>query len=88
MMDSSGNFNFFQDIHMTNSLHRHFHDSYNHLNWTAGTSREVDSVETNQVGNGDVIQSRSRDFRRLLCLPLNKGYDHQIELASSVRATS
>ena len=64
MTDSRCNFNFFQDIYMTNGLYPHFHDFCDHQNRTAGTSKEEDSVETNQAGTGDVIQSRSRKLKR------------------------
>lgn len=66
MTDSRCNFNFFQDIYMTNGLYPHFHDFCDHQNRTAGTSKGEDSVETNQAGTGDVIQSRSRKLKRTL----------------------
>ena len=38
---------------------RHFNRAYDHQVWRAGTSKELDSNDTNQAGPGDTIKSRS-----------------------------
>ena len=48
-------FSFFKDIRITNGWHLHFHNTYGHQSWTAGTSRKVDSLGTNQITTVDVI---------------------------------
>ena len=50
MEGRGGAFSFFRDIHITIDLYRHFYKTYGHQKWTAGTSREVDSLETNRTG--------------------------------------
>ena len=59
-----GEFSFLRAIHIINwykNWYRHFHNTYGHQIWQAGTSRGVDSHETKEAGSGDVITSRSRD---------------------------
>ena len=43
------------------SWNLHFHKTYDHQIWQAGTPREIDSNETNQAGADDIITSRSYD---------------------------
>ena len=57
MADQDGDFNFFK-VFME---YHHLHKIYDHQIWLAGTSRGVDSTETNQAGSGDAITPRSRD---------------------------
>ena len=56
---------------MTNGWYLHFHKMCHRQNWTAGTSRENNSLEIYQA----------TDFRKTLPLPLNKGYGNQMETA-------
>ena len=66
MMNEGGKFNFLQDIHLTNvkSWYLHLHNSNGYQNWIAGTSRGVDSLDTNLVVTGDVKTFRSREFEK------------------------
>ena len=41
-----------------------FHKIYDHQIWKAGTSRGIDSLETSETSNGDVVTLRSRDFEK------------------------
>ena len=41
-----------------------FHKIYDHQIWQAGTSRGIDSLETFEASNGDVVTLRSRDFEK------------------------
>ena len=43
---------------------------------TAGTSRRVDTIETNQAATGEVITLKAFDFGKPLWLPFNKSYDY------------
>lgn len=61
MEDRGGAFSFFRDIHITIDLYRHLYKTYGHQKWTAGTSRDVDSLETNRTGTCDFVKLRSRD---------------------------
>ena len=64
MVDRGGEFSFLRAIHIINwykNWYLHFHNTYGHQIWQAGTSRGVDSHETKEAGSGDVITSRSRD---------------------------
>ena len=63
MADPSGNFSFFQNIHITNGQYLYLHKTWDHQNQTAGSSKEVDSLETNQTATGDIITSRSHEFK-------------------------
>ena len=55
---------FFQDTYKASKWHLHLHKNYDLQNWNVDKSREVDSVETNQVVIGDFINLRSRDFKK------------------------
>ena len=48
MADRGGELGFFQDIHITNDLHFHFHKTFGNQNWTAGTSEKVDCLRLTQ----------------------------------------
>ena len=86
--DRGDEFSLFQDIHITNDWHIHFHNIHHQI-WKAGTFRGVNSLETNQVTFGDILTLKSRDFNYKLNLPLNKGYGYQTETArSSVKDTN
>ena len=61
MVDRSSEFSFCQDNHETNGWRLHLHKTYQHKNWTAGTIRGVESLETNQADTGGVIMLRT-DF--------------------------
>ena len=56
--------------------HLHFHQTYDYRIWQAGTSRGVDSNETNQAASGDVTMSRSRNKLKSY-LYYHSAYDHQ-----------
>ena len=62
MVDRGSNFSFFKDIHIANGWYFYFHKTYDHQNCTAGTSKEFDSLKTNETGTGDVITLKSRNF--------------------------
>ena len=64
------------NIHIENGWYLHLQKTYDHQNWKAGTSKEVDSSETNPSATGHVTYTW-----KTLQLPLNNGYDHQIETA-------
>ena len=55
MANWGSEFRFFQDIHIKNGWHLHFHGTWDQQNWTAGKSRGVDSLKTNQAATGDII---------------------------------
>ena len=51
--------------------------TYDHQIWQAGTSRGVDSNETNQPDVGDVIPSRSRNKLKTLYHHCQSSYGQQ-----------
>ena len=62
MVDWSGEFSFFRDIHV-NGSHLRFPKAYRYINRTAGIFRGVKLLETTQAGAGDIIMLRS-DFKK------------------------
>ena len=64
--------------------HLHFHNTYDHQDWTAVTFREIDLLEANQIGTDDTITIRSSDFKKTF----KKSYGHQIEIAGLVRGAN
>ena len=63
MVDRSGEFSLFRDIHVANGSHLYFPKAYRHIHRTAGTFRGVKLDGTNQAGTGDIIMLRS-DFKK------------------------
>ena len=63
MVERSGEFSFFWDIHVTNGWNLQFPKVYRHKNGAAGIYRGVKSLETNQTSTGDNIMFR-RDFKK------------------------
>ena len=55
----------------------HFHKTYGHQVWKAGTSTRVESNETNQVGAGNVSMSGLCDKLEALFFHYHKAYDRQ-----------
>ena len=55
MANWGSEFRFFQDIHIKNGWHLNFHGTWDQQNWTAGKSRGVGSLKTNQAATGDII---------------------------------
>ena len=64
-MDWSGNFSFFQDLHITKGWQLQLHKTYDHQNWTASTTAGVDWLGTKLSAAGDVMTLRSCDFKKL-----------------------
>ena len=60
MADRGGHFSFFSRYSCKN-WYLHFHKTCDHQIWQAGTSRGVDSNDTNSAGAGDVSTPWSRD---------------------------
>ena len=54
----------------------HFYKTHDHQISQAGTDREVDSNDTNQVGAGDVITSRLCKKLKSLYLHYQSAYGH------------
>ena len=73
MVDWGGEFSFFQDIQVTNGCYLYYHNTYDHQNWTAGTSREFNSFTNNQTATGNVTTLILHDFKKKLLHHLNKG---------------
>ena len=79
MADRSGEFSFFQGIHVRIDIRidLHFYKTYDHHIWEAITSTGFNSNETNQAGASDVIMSRSHDELKTLFLHYHRAYGHK-----------
>ena len=61
--DRGGKSRFYRDTFIKNG-YLHFHETYDHQNCAAGTSREFTSLETNQAATADFIILKSRDLKK------------------------
>ena len=62
MASRGSDFSFFPYIHVKNNWYFYFHKHYDHQSWNVGTSRKIDSPDTNQLTTVEFIILRSRDF--------------------------
>ena len=62
MASRGSDFSFFPCIHVKNNWYFYFHKNYDHQSWNVGTSRKIDSPDTNQLTTVEFIILRSRDF--------------------------